>query len=229
MKVTASSFAQVHLYAVELVLAHGDSIPTDYDRPDEPPSLDLPLMIEVVDSWNPPIFSKCVWDDARGLFAYKDEVLYGTHDYLADVLSYTYHDRFKLQESAMLDELKRSPCSRRAQMITWVPEVDQGSEYPPCFQRAIIRVRNGRLDFHSHWRSRDGLKAFGSNVFAFAHLHKKYAEELGFPIGIYREFIDSFHVYGRDIERARKLVRRPLVKWEWSLEDILKDAMRESL
>ena len=124
MNITACSFAQAHLYAVELVLAHGDSIPTDYDKSDEPMSLDLPLTIEVTEPWSPPIFSKCVWDDAKGLLAYKDEVLHGTHDHLADAMSYTYHDRFKSQEKAMLDELRRNPYSRRAQMISWVPEVE---------------------------------------------------------------------------------------------------------
>ncbi len=224
MNVIACNFAQAHLYALELVLVHGDDIPTDYDKPDEPPSKDMPLAIEVQEPWNPPIFSKCVWDDARGLLAYRDEVLHGTHDHLAGVLSYTYHDRFKAQEKAMLDELRRNRYSRRAQMITWIPEVDQGSEHPPCFQRAWCRVRNGKLDFHSHWRSRDMLKAFGSNVFAFAHLHKKYADELGFSVGVYREFIDSAHIYGRDIEYAKNAVQRPLAKMEWPLEEILKDA-----
>jgi thymidylate synthase len=68
------------------------------------------------------------------------------------------------------------------------------------------------------------LKAWGSNVFALAHLHKLWADTLGYPIGVYREFIDNAHVYGRDIEYAKNAVQRPLSKMEWPLEDILKEA-----
>ena len=218
MIVATYSFAQAHRLAIELILEHGDSIPTDYDKPDEPLSLDLPMMIEVTEPWNPPIFSKCVWDSPEGLWAYRDEVLYGIHDHLVEKLGYTYHSRIEKQIGGVLLELQRNPYTRRAQAITWMPEIDQVSEYPPCFQRAWARVRNGKLDFHTHWRSRDMLKAWGSNVFAFAHLHKNWAEVIDCPIGVYREFIDSAHIYGRDIETARKFAQRP--DWEWPLAKI---------
>jgi hypothetical protein len=39
--------------------------------------------------------------------------------------------------------------------------------------------------------------------------------------GIYREFIDSFHVYGRDIAAAEKALRRGQEAWQWSYEDII--------
>ena len=222
--ISQSSFADAHRATVTALLDLGYSISTDYDKPGDPLSLDLPVAIEVTQPWNPPIFSKCVWDDAKGLLDYRDEVLYGICDHLVSELSYTYHDRIKDQIDGMVQELKRNPYTRRAQVITWIPEKDLGSEYPPCFQRAWARVRNGKLDFHTHWRSRDTLKAWGSNVFAFAHLHKMLAEEIGYPIGVYREFIDSAHIYGNDITMARRLLERQASDWRWSLGEIEKDA-----
>lgn len=223
MKIVASNFAQAHLSLIKSLLLAGDKIPTDYDKPNEPSSLDKAVMIEIFTPWNPPIFSKCVWvNGVKGLLDYKDEVLYGTHDSLVDTLGYTYHERFASQLKGVQDELLRNQHTRRAQFITWQPEKDLGSPYPPCFQRGWFRVRRGKLDFHTHWRSRDALKAWGSNVFAFAHLHKERADKFNLPIGVYREFIDSAHIYGRDIEYANGVVQRPLKDIEWPLEEIMK-------
>ena len=223
MKITASNFAQAHRELIRIITRFGTEIPTDYDKPDEPASRDIAVMIEILASWSPPVFSKCVWENgAEGLLAYKDEVLCGTHDHLIDTLGYTYHDRIKDQLNGVQDELIRNPYTRRAQFITWQPEIDLGNSHPPCLQRGWFRVRKSKLDFHTHWRSRDALKAWGSNVFAFAHLHKDQADKLGIPIGIYREFIDSAHIYGRDIAYATKMVKRPPKDIEWPLAEIMK-------
>ena len=226
MEVVAWTFAEAHRNAVKMILDFGIEAPTDYDVPGERLSLDLPLVIEVLYPWDPPIFSKCVWDDAKGLVDYKDEVLHGTHDDKVAQLGYTYHNRIEEQIPGVIKELSRNLHSRRAQVITWIPEIDQGSKHPPCLQRCWARMRSGRLDFHSHWRSRDTLKAWGSNVFALAHLHKLWADALHVSVGVYREFIDSAHIYGRDIEKARGMAQRPLGDWEWTLKEIAKDASR---
>ena len=218
--IIASSFAGAHREAVCRILGAREEIPTDYDKPDEPASLDIPMAIEVTRPWRPAIFSKCVWSSAQGLLDYRDEILHGTHDHLADQLGYTYHDRFWGQMEGVMEELRRNPHTRRAQCITWRPETDLGHPFPPCFQRGWFRVRDGALDLHTHWRSRDMLKAWGSNVFGFAHLHKAKAEELDVPVGVYREFIDSAHIYGRDIETAKKMANRPLEEWDWPLSAI---------
>ena len=218
--IIAPDFALAHFRLIQAILLKGIPIPTDYDKVGELPSLDLPVMIEVTKPWDPPIFSKCVWDSPEGLFTYRDELLYGIHDHLIENLSYTYHSRIGDQLDKVKSELHGNPNSRRAQFITWQPEIDLGSKYPPCFQRGWFRVRNEKLDFHTHWRSRDMLKAWGSNVFAFAHLHKLWADELGISVGIYREFIDSAHIYGRDLDIAKSFAQRSLDEWSWPLEEI---------
>lgn len=219
--VTARSFGRAHYELINSILAWGVEIPTDYDKPDEPPSLDLTVAIEITHPWNPPIFSKCVYDSAEGLMDYKDEIVEGTHDHLVEQMGYTYHDRFADQLEGVEEEIMRNPHTRRAQFITWQPEIDLGDEYPPCLQRGWFRVVNGRLNFHSVWRSRDSFKAWGSNIFGLAHLHKKLAEKWGYPVGEYIEFIDSCHIYGRDREMAFNLSERPIEDWLWTLEEIL--------
>jgi len=221
LRIGAMSFGPAHYRLVHAIIYNGIQVGTDYDKQDEQKSLDLSVALEICEPWNPPIFSKCVYDTPKGLIQYRDEVLFGTHDELSDKLSYTYHNRFKSQLDGVIEELQRNPQTRRAQLITWKPETDLGAEYPPCFQRAWFRVLDKKLDMHTTWRSRDCWKAWGSNVFAFAHLHKHLSERLNVPIGTYVEWIDSAHIYGRDIEQATKALERPVREWCWSLEDIM--------
>lgn len=218
--VKEKNFADAHYRLVERVLSVGVEISTDYDKEGGIKSLDSPAIVEITNPLSPPIFSKCVYDSAESLVAYGKEIVEGTHDHLVDKLSYTYHDRYKGQLDGVINEVKRSPFTRRAQFITWVPDKDLGAQYPPCFQRGVIRVVKGVLNFHSHWRSRDLIKAWGSNVYGFACLHKMLAIETGYPVGIYREFIDSLHIYGEDISIAEAMIERPMEAWYW--EDVWK-------
>ena len=226
--ISVTTFSMVHWKALDLIMWKGLPIPTDYDKEDELPSLDLPLFLEIYHHCpDNPYFSKCVHNSAKGLFEYRDEVVYGTNNDRIKDLGYTYHDRLYLQFDGILQELKRNLQSRRAQAITWQPENDLGSMHPPCLQRIWFRLVDGRLDMHTHWRSRDMFKAWGSNVFAMYFLHKLFADKLNLEIGCYREFIDSAHVYGRDRENIRKLLSRGLSDWQWSLEDITKEALAD--
>lgn len=218
--VKSYNFAVAHYKLVHNLVMFGDKLKTDYDKESEPESLDSPVAIEVQRPWDEPVFSKCVYDSRESLLRYRDEVVYGSIDHLASKLSYTYHDRFCDQLGGVIDEIKRNPYTRRAQWITWQTDKDLGAEYPPCHQRGWIRVKAGRLDLHTTWRSRDIFKAWGSNVFAFAHLHKWLAEQTGYPPGDYLEWIDSAHIYGRDIEAAYSAIERDFKDWEWRLDEI---------
>ncbi len=219
--VQAASFGEAHWRLMSELFQAGQAVPTDYDADGERPSLDAPIAVEVTAPWGPPVFSKCMFSDARGAFDYVGEVLDGTHDHLVDMLGYTYHERLAGQFDGLLAELRRAPHTRRAQAITWRPAEDLGSIHPPCLQRVWCRGVGGRLDMHTHWRSRDAFKAWGLNVFALAHLHKRWAEALNLEPGAYREFVDSFHVYGRDIPAAEKLLKRGLSGWCWPYQDIV--------
>ena len=217
--VDVDNFGLAHRRLIESLLQQGKQIPTDYDKPGEPLSRDAPVVIEIHRPWDPPVFSRCIWSSYGKAFEYVREIVDGIHDGQVKELAYTYHARMRHQWPGVTKELKRNPATRRAQCTTWRPGVDLGALYPPCLQRVWLRVVYGRLDMHTHWRSRDALKAWGLNAFAFAHLHKQRAELAGIEIGVYREFIDSCHIYGRDIELARQLIaNRPT--WQVSLVDM---------
>ncbi len=221
INIHTQSFAEAHRELITALMSARE-IPTDYDAEGEKPSLDAPGMIQVSSPWSPPVFSKCVFADAGGAFDYVSEVVDGTHDHLVGQLGYTYHDRLAGQWAMQLTELRRFPSTRRAQSVTWRWKEDLGAAHPPCLQIVHTRIVAGKLEMLTHWRSRDAWKAWGLNVFALAHLQRKWAAILGVEVGAYMETCASYHVYGRDRTAAAGAIKRPADKWAWEYADMLK-------
>jgi thymidylate synthase len=110
------------------------------------------------------------------------------------------------QVDKLMSKLATTPYSRRAQAITWVPEVDQPDPEPPCLQRIWCRLAKNEegyvLQMNTHWRSNDAFKAAFMNTFALTELQKNIANEIGrrmgkeIGVGRYVGVMDSFHLYG---------------------------------
>ncbi|MHA1731369.1 MAG: thymidylate synthase [Promethearchaeota archaeon] len=111
------------------------------------------------------------------------------------------------QIARVIEMLKESPETRRAQAITWRPYIDPFSDDPPCLQRLFFRVKDDRLLLQACWRSRDLFKAWEPNVNAMIRIQKMVADELDLGVGAYTDFCNSLHIYGRDIEDARDLLK----------------------
>jgi thymidylate synthase len=174
-----------------------------------------------------PRIHKCFPGGWQDLLDYVDEVVKGSRDHLADKLSYTYHDRlvnYPTCESAtcyhymeidqlskIVDILSKTPHSRRAQAITWIPGIDLGSEEPPCLQSLTFRIVSRRdvdvLDMHVRFRSRDAYNGAFMNMYALTFLQLEVADCLAVPVGHYVDFSDSFHVYGDRILEAEGKVK----------------------
>jgi thymidylate synthase len=110
------------------------------------------------------------------------------------------------QVDQAIQQLRENPHTRRAQAITWRPYVDPFVEDPPCLQRLYFRVKNGKLLLETCWRSRDLFKAWEANVNAMIRIQKSVADELGLETAEYVEFVNSLHIYGKDIGEARMLL-----------------------
>jgi len=151
---------------------------------------------------------------------YIDEVLEGTLDWAVrdGKIHYTYHERlFNYppegidQISYVIEKLKRTGFSRRAQAITWVPERDMGVDSPPCLQRVWCTIRDGKLILHTSWRSRDIFRAMHMNMLAMTELQRRISEEVGVEVGPYVDFSNSAHIYEKtygDVERFINVLER---------------------
>lgn len=156
-----------------------------------------------------PMISKMFIGDPRSLEQYRQEMLDGILDFEVEKgkWDYTYHLRMVDQLPGVIDELKRSPETRRA-VISTRTVAELASESPACMQHLQYFIRGGALHCKVLFRSNDATKATFMNAFALIMLQKRIAEAVGVPVGTYTHRANSFHVYERDYEMFEGYVRR---------------------
>jgi thymidylate synthase len=198
----------------------GERIRTEYDKPDDPESRDCSILIVVNDPCREPRIHRAFPGSLDDLEIYRQEVVLGIHDHWVapeeGKWSYTYHQRLFAydvhddrgnrsvidQFAYIIDKLAAAPHSRRAQAITWKPDVDPTVDDPACLQRIWFRIFGDTVRMNVHMRSNDAFKAAFMNMWAFTDLQRLVAEEVGKRLGRelkqgpYAHIVDSFHIYG---------------------------------
>ncbi len=122
------------------------------------------------------------------------------------------------QINSVIEKLSSQPYTRQAQMITWMPNLDLECFDPPCLQSLwyrIIEDENGVwwLNCNVRFRSNDAWGASFMNMFGFIQFNKVViaagiAQKTGKKVELGRMNwqADSYHIYGKDIESAEKLL-----------------------
>ncbi len=193
--------------SVLAVWEHGVRLATEYDHPDDPPSLDATMTLVVEEPFQEPRIHRAFPGAVEDLEKYRLEVVEGVHDHWIrpeeGKWTYTYHKRlfdYRVSEDVMqvdrspfggvdqmeyvIEKLTRVFHSRRAQAITWMPTLDPRTDDPPCLQRLWFRIlEDGEgapcLNMNAHWRSRDAYKAAFMNIYALTDLQRMVAESIG--------------------------------------------------
>lgn len=314
--ISKENIQEAWLSALTQVLYDGDNIKTEYDNPEDPPSKDATVMIEVTDPMSKPITRRDkpvkirskqgnsyeVYGNMADTYligsiqsGYIEEIMEGINDHYiwesGTSFPYSYHDRIfsytpfsledtvhkdydiefvdpefvktheKLKKAEMVtekddskvwrlsngteleldreisdqigiekipmsilnfpkinqiqyivDKLKKSPYSRRAQAITWRPLIDPYHEDPPCLQRIYMRVKDGELIMQTTWRSRDLFRAWEANVNGMVRIQKSVADQLGVKMGHYLDFSNSLHIYGVNLKEVKEVLERMKVR-----------------
>lgn len=114
------------------------------------------------------------------------------------------------QISAVLEEIKSNPNSRRLVVSAWnVADLDRMA-IPPCPTLFQFYVADGKLSCHLYQRSADAFLGLPFNIAGFALLTTMFAHVTGLQPG---EFIHSFgdvHLYEPHIPLAKEqLLREP--------------------
>ncbi len=203
----------------------GRDVPTQYDKPGDPPSRDATMIIVVHDPLAEPMIHRDFPGGFEELQEYVMEVCEGIKDHCvrdpndpSDTRwEYTYHQRlfgYSVPTLAPIDQIEHVarqlaavPHTRRAQAITWKVWEDNSCYDPACLQSVWCRITpddEGRslLSLNVRFRSNDAYKAAFMNMFALAHLQAKIAARVaelsGRPVelGRYCHMADSFHIYG---------------------------------
>jgi thymidylate synthase len=216
LKVEGKTLPEAWEKSVLEVWEKGIGIQTEYDRKEDPPSKDCTMIMVVKEPFSEPRIHRAFPAGLEELEIYRQEVLEGVHDHWINPRegkwTYTYHKRlfeYEIEGQAInqinyiIKRLGKKGYSRRAQAITWNPEVDPPTEDPPCLQRIWLRIFENKkgepvLNMNTHWRSRDAYKAAFMNMFALTSLQRMIAQGIGEKvlIGRYIDISDSYHIYG---------------------------------
>ncbi|MCK4602392.1 MAG: hypothetical protein KAU28_07985 [Phycisphaerae bacterium] len=206
----------------------GCRLKTEYDKPEDPPSVDASMLLVVHEPLCEPMIHLDFPGGFEELEEYVMEVCEGIKDHLVKDpddetdtrWEYTYHQRlFEYsvptlepidQIEAIAVRLSRTPYSRRAQAITWKVWEDSTCYDPSCLQSLWCRVtpENGRnmLNMNVRIRSNDAYKAAFMNIYAWVRLQELIAARISelagkkIYVGRYAHMADSYHIYGSNLE-----------------------------
>lgn len=197
---------------------HGDTYPTQYDKPGDPLSKDVLAIIEVLTPMAEPRIHMGMPGGYSDLEKYRAEFLYGVHDHWINPQegkwSYTYSHRMQRhfginQIKHIIEMLRECGHTRRALISTWDPKIDLHTTDPPCVQNCWFRInKDNKLEMVMTIRSNDAFKAGFMNMFVFTELQFLIAKALGIEVGRYVHIAFSFHIYGsyfKEFDKFHKL------------------------
>ena len=120
--------------------------------------------------------------------------------------SYTYGSRLHEFEQIQkcINELKDRKYSRRAISLTWRPQVDSVSLYPPCLILVDFKIQNNMLFMTCYFRSHDAYNAYCMNIYALQQLQINVSKSIGVNLGYLTIISNSCHVYEKDFENISK-------------------------
>ncbi len=114
------------------------------------------------------------------------------------------------QITAVLDQIKRDPDSRRLIVSAWnVAEIDR-MRLPPCHLLFQFHVSEGRLSCQLYQRSADVFLGVPFNIASYALLTMMFAQECGLQAHQFVFTLGDTHLYSNHLEQARlQLTREP--------------------
>ncbi len=244
VSVTGKSLAETYEKALFALYKNGTRFKTQYDKPDDPQSLDCTMNMTILEPETDPMVHMAFPGGIEDLKEYvlelkgfKNHWVKNMNDKEDTRWEYTYHGRLKNygvwnelqngetsevgpfkvdQIESVINKLSEQPFTRQAQMITWMPNLDNQCYDPPCLQSLWYRILEDEdgiywLNCNIRFRSNDAWGANFMNMFGFIQFNKEIiaagvAEKTGktVKLGRLNWQADSFHIYGKDIKTARE-------------------------
>jgi thymidylate synthase len=119
--------------------------------------------------------------------------------------AYTYGERFALNDQVLrvIRELRRNPFSRQLYVALWDPDVDierLSVRRVPCSIGWHFMFRHNKLHVTYTMRSCDFVTHWENDVWLSMKLLEYVAGKVGAEVGQFSQFINSFHVYEKDVK-----------------------------
>lgn len=244
LTVTGRTLAEAYESALVSLYENGTRFRTQYDKPGDPLSLDCTLNLTVLEPETDPVIHMAFPGGIDDLKEYVME-LEGFKDHWVKNMNveqdtrweYTYHGRLKKygiwqelhdgrsvetgpfkvdQIEKVIGKLAAQPFTRQAQMITWMPDIDNDCYDPPCLQSLWYRILEDEegiwwLNCNVRFRSNDAWGASFMNMFGFIRFNREIiaagvSAKSGktVKLGRLNWQADSYHIYGKDIQTAKE-------------------------
>lgn len=241
LSVTDLTLAKTYEKALIELYRYGTEMKTQYDKPEDPPSIDATMNMTILEPMTDPMIHKAFpggIEDLKEYFwellGYKDCWVKNMNDPEDTRWEYTYHSRLAdwgtwyeksekeerikknkgiNQFAAVVNKLANNIYTRQAQMITWMPFLDNNAYDAPCLQSLHYRLseEGTRLNCNVRFRSNDAWGANFMNMFGIVLMNyelilKPLQYRLGHGIMMDRLNwqADSFHIYGKDLKDIKE-------------------------
>ena len=244
INVIGKTLAETFEKALTALYKGGTQFKTQYDKPEDPLSLDCTMNMTILEPESDPMIHMAFPGGIEDLKEYALELKGFKNHWVKNMNNkedtrweYTYHGRLKNygvwnelkngkssevgpfkvdQIESVIIKLSEQPFTRQAQMITWMPNLDNECYDPPCLQSLWYRILEDEegiywLNCNIRFRSNDAWGANFMNMFGFIQFNKEIiaagiAEKTGktVKLGRLNWQADSFHIYGKDIKTAKE-------------------------
>ncbi|HEY4119135.1 MAG TPA: thymidylate synthase [Byssovorax sp.] len=114
------------------------------------------------------------------------------------------------QLARVIDQIKKTPESRRLVVTGWNPREAEQVALPPCHTMFQFHVGDGRLDCQLYQRSGDVFLGVPFNIASYALLTMMVARACDLAPGDFVHTLGDAHLYTNHLEQARlQLTRAP--------------------
>ncbi len=244
LAVTGKTLAEAYEAALVALYEKGIRFQTQYDKSGDPLSYDCTMNLTILEPETDPVIHMAfpggledLKEYVMELEGYKDHWVKNMNDEKDTRWEYTYHGRLKNygvwkelaggipaetgpfrvdQIEKVIGKLSAQPFTRQAQMITWMPNIDNDCYDPPCLQSLWYRIPEDEegtwwLNCNVRFRSNDAWGASFMNMFGFIRFNKEIiADEVArrtgktVRLGRMNWQADSYHIYGKDLKAAKE-------------------------
>lgn len=112
------------------------------------------------------------------------------------------------QLKKVIEQLKKSPDSRRHIVTAWNPEFVDEMALPPCHTLFQFYVADGKLSCQLYQRSADVFLGVPFNIASYALLTHLIAKECGLVPGEFVHTLGDAHIYSNHVEQVKEQLQR---------------------
>lgn len=100
--------------------------------------------------------------------------------------------------------LKKDKSNKKATIHLMEEPTPRNKRIPPCMSYIWFRINNNKLIMNCHMRANNAFRILLINLDINQLIHSKAAAELAIEIGEYNHFVDSIHLYTKELDSVSK-------------------------